>query len=246
LGTCLRPNGVHAVVEACADGSTTGAQLADIGNAELAGAPLRLERMGLSTLNPVVFKAADHRYRLGVDILPRGDFESEGLYGTSDRTFIRDASAELVDGESRALRVEVPAGETARTGMKVFERVFSASNPTTLAGKVRASADITLEVRLQRRRQDESLDEALANDTARVVGRYQVPAGGWKSFAVDFDQPRVSTRSVRLLFDISSATGPAEVFVDDLAWVEWRTPWLDGDAEPGDPIFATHVQFQLQ
>ena len=246
LGTCLRPNGAHAVVEACAGGAATGAQLADVGGADPSGTPLHVESMGLSPLNPLIFKAANHRYRLGLDILRRGDFESEGLYGTSDRTFLRDGFAEFVDGESRALRIEVPAGETGRTGMKVFERVYSPSNPTTVTGRMRASSDITVEVLLQRRRQDESLDEALANDTARVVGRYRVPAGGWTSFAVDFDQPRVSTRSVRLLLDIRAESGDAEVLMDDLAWVEWRTPWLDGSASPADPEFATHVQFQAQ
>ena len=130
--------------------------------------------------------------------------------------------------------------------MRVFERVYTASNPTTITGQVRASSDVTIEVLLQRRRMDESLDEALANNTARVMGRFEVPAGGWQSFAVDFDQPRVSTRAVRVLMDISSEAGAAEVMLDDLAWVEWRTPWVDADDDPGGRVFATHAQFQQQ
>jgi poly-gamma-glutamate capsule biosynthesis protein CapA/YwtB (metallophosphatase superfamily) len=246
LGTCLRPNGANAVVETCNEGAATGNQMADIGSTKPAIVPMHLESMGLSVLNPVGFKAAGHRYRLGLDILPRGDFEAEGLFGTADRAFLRDDHATFVDAGSRALRLEVPEGKTVQTGHRIFERVFTVSNPTTLSGRVKASSDVTVEILLQRRRMDDSLAEGLANDTARVVGRFDVPAGGWKAFTVDFDQPRVSTRAVRVLLDISAADRDAEVLLDDLAWIEWRTPWLDGSAPAADPVFATHVQFQAQ
>ncbi len=246
LGTCLRPNGAHAVVERCARGPGADLQVADIGDAEPTTVPVHLDSMGLSAMQPVTFRAPGHRYRLGIDILRRGDFESEGLHGTSDRAFVRGERVGFGNAGSRVLRVEVPRGETARTGMKVFERVYTASSPTTFTGKVRASSAVTIEVLLQRRRVDEDLDEALANDTARVVGRFDVPAGGWTSFTVDFDQPRVSTRAVRVLMDISSKAGAAEVILDDLAWVEWRTPWVDAGDDPMGRVFATHAQFQQQ
>lgn len=244
LGTCLRPNGAHVIVAACNEGAATGSQLADIGSTKATTVPMHLESMGLSVLNPVSFRAAGHRYRLGLDILPRGDFEAEGLFGTADRAFLRDDHATFVDAGSRALRLEVPEGKQVRTGHRVFERVFTVSNPTTLSGRVKASSDVTVKVLLQRRRMDDSLAEGLANDTARVVGRFDVPAGGWKAFTVDFDQPRVSTRAVRVLLAIGSDAGDAEVLLDDLAWIEWRTPWLDGSASPTEPVFATHVQLQ--
>jgi poly-gamma-glutamate capsule biosynthesis protein CapA/YwtB (metallophosphatase superfamily) len=246
LGTCLRPNGAHVVLETCAGGASTGGQLADIGNVKPAAVPMHLETMGLSVANPVTFRTAGPRYRLGLDILPRGDFESEGLYGTADRAFLRNNRVTFVDEDSRALRVDVPPGATVRSGMRGFERVYTVSNPTTVSGRVKSTADVTVEVRLQRRRVDESLPEALANNTARVVGRFEVPAGDWQAFAVDFDQPRVSTRAVRVLFDIKAESGAAEVLIDDVDWIEWRTPWLDGTAPPADPVFATHVQFQSQ
>ena len=179
------------------------------------------------------------------DILARGDFESEGLFGTIDRAFIRNERVELVDAESRALRLDVPGAATVRTGMSYFDRVFTPSNPTTFTGRMRATTDVEIDVILQRRRLEESLDQGLTNDTARVVGRIQVPAGGWKSFSVDFDQPRVSTRSVRMLIDVAEdpyVPGGAEVAFDDLAWVEWHTPWMDR----GVASFATHVQFRPQ
>jgi poly-gamma-glutamate capsule biosynthesis protein CapA/YwtB (metallophosphatase superfamily) len=244
LGTCPRPNGAHVVIERCAAGTGPQAQLADIGGSRAASVPLHLETLGLSVLDPVTLKTDGPRYRLGLDILPRGDFESEGLFGTSDRAFLRGKNSRFVDADSRALRIEAPAGETVQAGQRVFERVYTVSNPTTVSGRVKTSSDVTVEVLLQRRRTDESLSEALRNDTARVVGRFQVPAGGWKTFAVDFDQPRVSTRAVRVLLNMRAEAGDAEVLLDDLDWVEWRTPWLDGSSQPDDPVFATHVQFQ--
>ena len=61
-------------------------------------------------------------------------------------------------------------------------------------------------------------------------------------FTFQVDQPRVSTREVRLLFDIDNPDGKgAVVEFDDLAWIEWQTPWLsDGDA--GNAEFATHLE----
>ena len=57
--------------------------------------------------------------------------------------------------------------------------------------------------------------------------------------------PRTQTKGVRLLIDVKQpADGTVEI--DDLMWVEWRTPWIS----PSDPvesphtIQATHLQIQ--
>ena len=79
----------------------------------------------------------------------------------------------------------------------------------------------------------------------QTVGGLRVHKAGWHGFAIDFDQPRVSTRSVRMLIDVAEdpdVPGGAEVAFDDLAWVEWHTPWMDR----GVASFATHVQFRPQ
>jgi len=244
LGTCLRPDATHAVVERCDESRAAGPLVVDIGEADPTTAPVHLDTMGLLPLQPVVFRAPRHQYRVGTDILDRGDFEYVGLFGTSDRAWIRDERVTFDQTGSVSLRVDVPAGESVRTGMKVFERVFTVSNPTTVTGRIRADADVTVEFRLQCRRTDDSLDDALASGPQTVVGSVRVPAGGWRVFAFDFDQPRVSTQSVRLLVDVRNPDRrrPATAWMDDLAWIEWRTPWFGGDGRsPAE--FATHVQF---
>jgi hypothetical protein len=35
-----------------------------------------------------------------------------------------------------------------------------------------------------------------------------------------------------------------ELHFDDLSWIEWRSPWLDGDTASETPGYATHVMFQ--
>jgi hypothetical protein len=247
LGACLRRNGAHAVIESCTTGPLADLQNVDIGDVEPKSAPVHLESMGLTTMSPVTFKARNHVHRLGIDILPRGDFESSGLHGTEDITWIRDAQIAFGDTESRILEIDVPRGEAVRTGMKVFERVFSVSNPTTVGGRIRSDGDVVVEFRLQRRRMDDDLDDALQNGPSKLVGRLRMPAGSWRTFSFDFDQPRVSTRSVRLLIDVQDESGNttgATVSLDDLAWIEWHTPWLEGDVGSLDATFATHVQFK--
>ena len=90
------------------------------------------------------------------------------------------------------------------------------------------------------------MSDALATGPTRVVGGLHIESDGWQRFSVDFDQPRVQTESVRLLIDVaddSSRPGGVSVLFDDLAWVEWSTPWLDGDGAAETSQFATHIQF---
>ncbi len=131
--------------------------------------------------------------------------------------------------------------------MRVFDRVFSPSNPTTLSGRVYTEGPVNLQVVLQRRRIDDSLDEALEAGPMKVVGALRIKTAGWHDFALDFDQPRISTKSVRLLIDIADASSPAQggrVLLDDLVWTEWRTPWLDAGNMGTMGAFGTHVQFR--
>lgn len=244
LGTCLRANGAHAVVEKCAASPAEEASVVDIGPADPATVPIAIRAMGVAPFNPVVCVAPGHQYRLGTNLLARGDFESQDLFGTHGRAWIRDQNSDISVADGRVLRVEVLRGEKVRTGMKMFERTYTVSNPTTFSGRIRSTGDATVDVLLQRQRKDDSLDDGLRIGPSKIVGRVHVKAGDWQSFSLDFDQPRVSTRAVRLLFDVQGAERDVSVWFDDLAWTEWRTPWLDAAAPGNTAEYASHVQFR--
>ena len=250
--TCLRENGAHAVIESCGKVSVADLQVVDIGDNETKSVPVHFGELGMTPLAPALFKAKGRMYRLGTDILRRGDFEHSGLYGTTDRAWIQNKAVTFIDdksdtGTSRALQMEVPKNELVRTGMRVFERTFTPSNPTTVRGRIYTDGEAAIIFSLQRRRTDDGLSEALDSGPTSAVGGLLVPRAGWHDFSFDFDQPRITTRSVRLLVDIRDNSGRRDgttVLFDDLAWVEWQTPWLDGEADVADTAFATHVQFK--
>ncbi len=248
-GVCLRPSGFHAVVVAC-DGSKGGVNTVDIPDAA-GDAPLHVRSLGASPLLPVAVRAAERQYRLGIDLSRRGDFEYVRLFGAHDRTWIVDANTVLKTGDNNRLDIRVPGGDgtTTRTGMKVFERVFTLSNPATVSGRLKVEGDVRIRFLLQRRRMTESLEDALANGPITEIGTWEGPATDWTWFAINHRQPRIATRSVRLLIDvedISDDQSGASVSLDDLAWVEWKTPWIAADDPNVAPEFATHVQLQAQ
>jgi poly-gamma-glutamate capsule biosynthesis protein CapA/YwtB (metallophosphatase superfamily) len=244
FGTCLRKNGANAVVAACAGGD---GQILDLLQAAPGVAPIHVARLELVAMSPVAFQIDGYSYRLGTDILRRGDFEYAGLFGTHDRAWEVGPDVRIEREESRLLSITVDSDTSVRTGMRVFERVFSASNPTTISGRVRTDSSATVRFLLQRRRTDDTLTAALQAGPTTVVGAMRVSSGDWRNFSFDFNQPRITTRSVRLLIDVrgdDSREGRSTVWLDDLAWVEWRTPWLSGGVDATEGDFATHVQFQ--
>jgi len=245
--TCLRENGAHAVIESCDKDAMSDIQVLDTGNIEPTNVPVHLDALGMTPLSPAAVKADGQMYRLGTDILRRGDFEHSGLYGTTDRAWIQNKAVTISIDTPRVLRIDAPKNKVVRTGMKVFERTFTASNPTTVRGRVHTDGAATIRFSLQRRRMDDGLSDALKSGPTSAVGGLRVSRAGWHDFSFDFDQPRISTRSVRLLIDIkdgSARRDGATVLLDDLAWIEWRTPWLDDGGDEADTVFATHVQFK--
>lgn len=247
-GVCLRPSGFHAVVAAC-EGDAPGATTIRIPDSP-EGLPLHVRSLGASPLLPVSVDAGERSYRLGIDLSRRGDFEYARLYGAHDRTWMLDANTVLKTGDDNRLEVRVPKGEaTVRTGMKVFERVFTLSNPATVSGRLKVEGDVRIRFLLQRRRMTEALEDALENGPITEIGTWEGSTSDWAEFAFDYRQPRIATRSVRLLIDVEDASegqSGASVSLDDLAWVEWQTPWVASEDENMAPEFATHVQLQPQ
>jgi len=244
---CMHPSGFHAVVDAC-DGkplTTTTVTVDD----SVGSTPVHVGSLGASPLRALTIKSKDRPYRLGFDLLGRGDFEYARLYGAHDRTWIEARNASLKTGDNNLLEIRVPAGEqTVRSGMKVFERVFSLSNPATVSGRIKADGHVRVRFLLQRRRPTDSLEDALVGGPIRQIGVWEGSSTDWTDFSLDYNQPRVATHSVRLLIDvvdISNDKEGATVSLDDLAWVQWQTPWLDDNEDATSARFATHIQFQF-
>ena len=238
-GICLTASGMHGVVSAA---SATPCAMQTLLLPDVAGTELVLGLAGTnaSPFKPVAVDVKDAKYRVGTNILPRGDFETAGLYGTTDRSWIEADGISLVDDGSTRMSIVADRGETVRAGMKVFERTFTISNPATVSGKLRVEGDAEVRFYLQRRRTDDGLDEALDSGPLIPVGALSGTTDGWHNFSLDFEHPRVSTRSVRLLVDVTApGDSTATVDLDDVAWVEWHTPWLQ---DGGDPVFGSHVQ----
>lgn len=243
---CLRRSGFHGVVESC-HGKERGTDTVKV-PATTGSTPLHVATLGASPFLALNIDAGDRSYRSGLDLLNRGDFEYARLYGAHDRTWIEGSTASLKTGDNNRLEIRIPAGgQTVRSGMKVFERVFTLSNPATVSGRIKVDGNVRIRFLLQRRGTTDTLEDALANGPIIEIGVMESSAADWGEFSFDYNQPRVATQSVRLLIDfedISAEKSGATVSLDDLAWVEWQTPWI----EPGDasetPIFATHVMLQ--
>jgi poly-gamma-glutamate capsule biosynthesis protein CapA/YwtB (metallophosphatase superfamily) len=249
-GVCMQESGMHAVV----DPSFT-CQVDELVLPATAkpGMPVSLWQSGMSPVHAVAIPAGHLQYRAGTDLLRRGDFESANLFHSVERSWLEDEhivldSAPGRSNDSMLMKIELPPGATVRAGMKVFERTFRQSNPATLAGRIHSDGDVEAVFLLQRRRIDDSLSDALSNGPLTEVGRMHVAGGSWQDFSFDHSFPRLSTRSIRLLVDLrpaaanSGSTRSTTVLLDDLAWVEWHSPWLEKAQPPLLAPFATHLQ----
>ncbi len=245
---CMSPSGFHAVIEPCGNDAKFSNNISVAATA--AYAPVHVRTLGASPLFPVTIDGADEPYRLGIDLLRRGDFEYARLFGAHDRTWIEGRNASLKSGDNNRFDVRVPAGgQPVRTGMKVFERVFSLSSPATITGRLRIDGDVRVRFLLQRRRETDTLEDALSGGPITEIGVWEGSANDWTTFSFDFNHPRIATRSIRLLMefaDISDQKVGASVSLDDLAWVEWQTPWIAPEDTKIDPEFATHVMLQAK
>lgn len=241
---CMRESGLHATITACDAQTETAMQRVDAGSMDVGEMPIALRKVQASALAPVSVVNAKSPYRLGTDILRRGDFEYAGLFGTHDRTWIENRNVRVSGFNGKQLHIVVDGDSVVRTGQKVFERVFTASNPATVSGQISVRGNVRLRVLLQRRRIADALTDALANGPLSEIGSADFGSDGEFTFTFDYRQPRIATRSVRLLFEIEDMSGEgADVDIDDISWVEWATPWRQSD-EAAKAVFATHLQFQ--
>jgi hypothetical protein len=84
----------------------------------------------------------------------------------------------------------------------------------------------------QWRKKDENRLEALKTAKFRIIGQQQLSAGGWQELRFDFDSPRVTAISYRLVLKVTPLDASKDHYswFDDIALVEWLSPPLnDGD-----------------
>ena len=238
-GTVLVPTGGHlAVLADQVRAGTFGASALGLGaRYETLAPPAMLQCAGAGT-----------KRRYGRDLLARGDFDAYGLFDSPDRSWldlsdsvsIARAPDETTDLE---MQIAVPAGGAVTTGMRKFTRVYSPGAPMTVALHASASAPVRLNVHVQSRGSRQSLSAALEEGEKLLVGSYLLGAGAARAIEASFDAPRVGVRSIRILIEVESLDGrPADVRLDDLAFVEWTTPYLGTAAAPEQARWSSHAQ----
>jgi len=246
--TCLDSSGGHLVVKPCVgDAGAMAAQRIALTEQDPTRSVHRLSALGATPVAPIAAISNAGPYRLGLDLLRRGDFEYAGLFGTIDRTWIEHPSVSIVGTGPKKMRIEVSPDTVTTTGMKVFTRVFSRSSPATVISNITSNGCGIMRFLLQRRPDGVNFGDALKAGPVSEIGQLTIKSGT-SNAELSFQLPRTFTRSIRLLIEAGpcdDSDAPVTMEIDDLAVIEWQTPWLDpGVVSPGaSKTQATHVQF---
>jgi hypothetical protein len=160
------------------------------------------------------------------------------LHGSPDRSWIEDGAQAVVrtDDGNHVMTLAVPAGtEEERIGMRTFEYTFEPGTPTTFAIRARVDGAATLTAYQQWRGRRDNRTEALLGNKLRPIGQVRLPADEWRDLRFDFDSPRVSAVSYRVVLTVrpEDNSRDLEAQFDDFTLVEWMTPPLRaGDLPP--------------
>ena len=80
----------------------------------------------------------------------------------------------------------------------------------------------------------------------RPIGRFELSAGDWQDLRFDFDAPRVSAISYRVVLKVEPADGSRDHVseFDDFTLVQWATPPLTAGAVPAHLVVgqASHAE----
>ena len=77
--------------------------------------------------------------------------------------------------------------------------------------------------------------DALEQGPKHLLGEITLSPGKWQPFAFGYNSPRDARgyKSTRVLFEFSteekSASADSVVFLDDIAHIEWLTPFMSSD-----------------
>ncbi len=192
------------------------------------------------------------KVRLGQNLLPMGHLESHYLFDAPDRSWISDGSQTVVtldDAPSgnNVMQLIVPAGQDAGTiGMRTFEYTFEPGTPTSFVVSARTDAPAMVTAYQQWRKRNDNRLEALETAKLRAIGQYQINAGGWQELRFDFDSPRVSVISYRIVLKVTPLDTAEDhrSWFDDIALIEWLTTPLGAGNVPAHVATkqASHVE----
>lgn len=204
------------------------------------------ETTGIATLNEANWSHTitsidtneDTRVRLGKNMLPTGHFENYHLHGSPDRSWIEDGRQEVIrdDDGNHVMSLLIPAGgEEGEIGMRVFEYTFEPGTPSSFIARAWTDAAATVTAYQQWRGTRDNRMEALLENKLRPVSRIELKPGEWQDLRFDFDSPRVSAISYRIILRVvpQDHTRAHTSRFDDIALIEWLTPPLPaGDLPP--------------
>jgi len=191
------------------------------------------------------------KVRLGQNLLPMGHLESHYLFDAPDRSWISNGSQTVVtidDAPSgkNVMQLVVPAGEEAGTiGMRTFEYTFEPGTPTSFVVAARTDAPAIVTAYQQWRKRNDNRLEALETAKLRPIGQYQLDAGGWRELRFDFDSPRVTAISYRIVLKVTPLDTAEDhrSWFDNIALIEWLTTPLGAGNVPAHVTTkqASHV-----
>ena len=165
-----------------------------------------------------------NRYRLGINLINNANLETHMAYYSHDRGFNLDQSSFQISDKQAfsgdyALKSQGDNGQS-QLAMTNFTRVYRAGNPATVSAMVKGKGRVN--VYWQGRKTRGKLLDSLKNGKKHRIDSIELN-GNWQEIASEFNTPRVGYRSIRVLFEFEHS---GEVFIDDIAFIEWRTPFL--------------------
>jgi poly-gamma-glutamate capsule biosynthesis protein CapA/YwtB (metallophosphatase superfamily) len=186
------------------------------------------------------------RYRLGYNLANGSDFETHSAFYSAERGFNLDngdfaLTQEAAASGNFALKGQPKEGKQI-LAMTNFTRVYTPASPATVTANVKGMGKV--KIYWQGRGEKQKLFEALEQSEKHLIGEAQLTGQGWQTLLLDFNTPRVGYRSMRILLEFESEQ---PVLVDDVAFVEWRTPFLQPNERAnayGSAYQANYIGFE--
>ncbi|MBT8047444.1 MAG: hypothetical protein HKN57_12665 [Xanthomonadales bacterium] len=182
----------------------------------------------------------DRKFFLGQDLLPMGHLESHFLHDAPDLSWLEDGTQAIIQRDDapsgrNVMQLVIPAGQPEGTlGMRTFEYTFKPGTPTSFVVSARSSGPAVVTAYQQWRKRDENRLEALATARLRPIGQMELSPGVWQELRFDFDSPRVTAISYRVVLKITPEDSSADHYswFDDIGLIEWLSPPLGNGPVP--------------